>query len=261
MNKETNNIFHLKGKIALITGSSRGLGLVMAKGLASAGATIILNCRSKNKDKLNQVVDQFKQDGIENVHGYAFDITKKNDIYRQVKKIENEIGPIDILVNNAGVQRRKLLEEFEESVWKEVIDTNLTGAFLTSQQVVAGMIKRKSGKIINICSLQSELGRETIAPYSAAKGGLKMLTKAMAVEWAKYNIQINGIGPGYFITDMTRALVDNKEFNQWIINRTPAKRWGDPEELVGVLIFLSSEASNFVNGQIIYVDGGILAGI
>jgi gluconate 5-dehydrogenase len=261
MINSTLNKFSLDKKIALITGSSRGLGLVMAKGLASAGATIILNCRSTNEEKLCQVVEQFKKGGIQNVHGYTFDITKKNDICRQVKKIEKEVGPIDILVNNAGVQRRKPLEEFDESVWKEVIDINLTGAFLTSQQVVVGMIKRKSGKIINICSLQSELGRETIAPYAAAKGGLKMLTKAMAVEWAKYNIQINGIGPGYFITDMTRALVDNKEFNQWIINRTPARRWGDPEELVGALIFLSSEASNFVNGQIIYVDGGILAGI
>jgi gluconate 5-dehydrogenase len=255
------NKFNLDKKIALITGSSRGLGLVMAKGLASAGATIILNCRRKNEEKLNQVVEQFKRDGIKSVHGYAFDITKKNDISRQVQKIEKEVGPIDILVNNAGVQRRKPLEELEEATWREVIETNLTGSFLTSQQVVQGMIKRKSGKIVNICSLMSEIGRDSISAYSASKGGLKMLTKNMAVEWAKYNIQINGIGPGYFITDMTRALVDKKEFNQWIINRTPAQRWGNPEELIGALIFLSSEASDFINGQIIYVDGGILAGI
>ena len=149
----------------------------------------------------------------------------------------------------------------EESLWREVIETNLTGAFLVSQQAVKGMIARKSGKVINICSLLSELGRATIAPYAAAKGGLKMLTKNMAVEWAKYNIQVNGIGPGYIITDMTRSLAENTKFDQWVKNRTPAHRWGQPEELIGTLIFLASQASNFVNGQIIYVDGGILASI
>ena len=149
------------------------------------------------------------------------------------------------------MQKRKALEELEEPDWRQVIDTNLTGAFLTSQQVVRGMIKRNSGKIINICSLMSEIGRDAIAAYSASKGGLKMLTKSMAVEWVKYNIQVNGIGPGYFITDMTRELLENKEFNQWIINRKPAKRWGNPEELMGSLIFLSSHASDFVIGQIV----------
>ena len=253
--------FSLYNKIALITGSSRGLGLVMAKGLSLAGATIIINCRQENEERLNQAVGMLKKEGIKNVYGYAFDITKKDDISKQVKKIEDEVGDIDILINNAGVQRRKPLEELEDSSWREVIDTNLTGAFLTSQQVAKGMIKRKYGKIVNICSLMSEIGRDSISAYSASKGGLKMLTKNMAVEWAKYNIQINGIGPGYFITDMTRALVENKEFNQWIINRTPAQRWGNPEELVGALVFLSSEASDFINGQIIYVDGGILAAI
>ncbi len=255
------NMFSLDKKIALITGSSRGLGLVMAKGLGHAGATLILNGRKQNEQRLKDVVGGLKKEGIKNVYSYSFDITKKDDISVQVRNVEKEVGPIDILVNNAGTQKREALEELEESTWREVIDTNLTGAFLTSQQVVRGMIKRKSGKIINICSLMSEIGRDAIAAYSASKGGLKMLTKNMAVEWAKYNIQVNGIGPGYFITDMTRALVENKEFNQWIVNRTPAKRWGNPEELVGALIFLSSQASDFVNGQIIYVDGGILAAI
>jgi gluconate 5-dehydrogenase len=261
MISNTINKFSLSKKIALITGSSRGIGLIMAKGLANAGATVVVNCRRKNVEKLCQIVEQLKGQGIKNVYGYSFDITKKDDISEQVQMIEKDLGPIDILVNNAGVQRRGPLEEMEESTWREVIDTNLTGAFLTSQQVVRGMIKRKYGKIVNICSLMSEIGRDSISAYSASKGGLKMLTKNMAVEWAKYNIQVNGIGPGYFITDMTRSLVENKEFNQWIINRTPARRWGNPEELLGALIFLSSEASDFINGQIIYVDGGILAGI
>ncbi len=254
----SNNIFNLEGKTALITGSSRGLGLVLARGLGKAGAKLILN--GKNEERLIQTVNKLRKEGF-NVNGLSFDITKKEQIVKQVSHMEKYIGSIDILVNNAGIQRRKPLEELEEVVWKEVIDTNLTGAFLVSQQIAKGMIKRMSGKIINICSLQSELGRETIAAYAAAKGGLKMLTKAMTVEWAKYNIQVNGIGPGYFITEMTRPLSENKEFDSWLKNRTPAKRWGNPEELVGALIFLSSHASNFVNGQIVYVDGGILAAI
>jgi len=252
------NLFSLDGKTALITGSSRGLGLVLARGLGTAGAKLILN--GKNEKRLLQAVEKLKIEGFD-AYGYPFDITDKEQIVKQVSNIEYEIGLIDILVNNAGIQRRKPLEEFEEPDWREIIDTNLTGAFLVSQQVVKSMIKQKSGKIINICSLQSELGRETIAPYAAAKGGLKMLTKAMAVEWAKYNIQINGIGPGYFITEMTRPLSENKDFDQWLKNRTPAHRWGDPEELIGSIIFLASPASNFINGQIIYVDGGILAAI
>lgn len=252
------DIFNLTGKTALITGSSRGLGLVLARGLGKAGARLLLN--GKDEGRLIQAVKKLKEEGLD-VYGYPFDITKKDQIFKQVSNIENEIGSVDILVNNAGIQRRKPLEEFEEEVWREVIDTNLTGSFLVSQQVIKGMIKQKSGKIINICSLQSELGRATIAPYAAAKGGLKMLTKAMTVEWAKYNIQINGIGPGYFITEMTRPLSENKEFDQWLKNRTPAHRWGNPEELVGSIIFLASSASNFINGQIIYIDGGILAAI
>lgn len=251
-----NKIFSLRNKTALITGSSRGLGLVFARGLGQAGAKIIIN--GKDENRLIQTVDELKSAGFD-AYGVPFDIRNKEEIAKRITDIEEKIGSIDILVNNAGIQRRKPLEEFEEDVWREVIDTNLTGAFLTSQQVVKGMIRKRSGKIINICSLQSELGRETIAPYTAAKGGLKMLTKAMTVEWAKYNIQINGIGPGYFITEMTRALSENKEFDSWIRGRTPANRWGDPEELIGSIVFLASSASDFINGQIIYVDGGILA--
>ena len=254
----SSNIFNLAGKIALITGSSRGLGLVLARGLGMAGARLVLN--GKDGNRLIQTVEELQREGFD-VVGYPFDITKKDQVIKHVSNIEKEIGSIDILVNNAGIQIRKPLEEFEESAWRAILDTNLTGAFLVSQQVVKGMIKRKSGKIINICSLQSELGRETIAPYAAAKGGLKMLTKAMVVEWAKHNIQINGIGPGYFITEMTRPLSENKEFDQWLKNRTPAHRWGNPEELIGSIIFLASHASDFINGQIIYIDGGILAAI
>ena len=252
------NLFSLSGKTALITGSSRGLGYIMAKGLGSVGAKIVLNGR--NEERLEKAVNQLRKEGF-NVDGYSFDITKKQEIDEKISLIEKEIGSIDILVNNAGIQKRALLIEMKESSWREVIETNLTGAFLVSQQVAKGMIKRKSGKIINICSLQSELGRETIAPYAAAKGGLKMLTKAMTVEWAKYNIGINGIGPGYFITEMTKPLAKNKKFDQWLKNRTPAHRWGNPEELIGTIVFLSSKASDFINGQIIYVDGGILSSI
>lgn len=253
-----NNLFNLKGKTALITGSSQGLGYIMAKGLGSAGARIILNGR--NEEKIEKAVKQLRKEGFD-VDGYPFDITKKQEIEEKISLIEKETGSIDILVNNAAIQRRALLLEMEESLWREVIEINLTGTFLVSQQVAKRMIIRQSGKIINICSLQSELGRETIAPYAAAKGGLKMLTKNMTVEWAKYNIQINGIGPGYFITEMTRPLAENAEFDKWLKNRTPANRWGQPEELIGILIFLASQASNFVNGQIIYIDGGILASI
>jgi gluconate 5-dehydrogenase len=180
-------------------------------------------------------------------------------VERGITEIEKKLGVIDILVNNAGIQHRAPLEEFELADWNRVINTNLTGAFIVSRAVVKSMIQRKSGKIINICSLQSELGRPTIAPYAAAKGGLKMLTRAMATEWAKHNVQVNGIGPGYFKTNLTKALWENPEFDSWLCNRTPAHRWGNPEELIGTLIYLSSPASSFLNGQIIYVDGGITA--
>lgn len=253
-----NSLFNLKGKIALITGSSQGLGFAMARGLGLAGAKIVLNGR--NKLKLEKAVNKMKEEGF-NVFGYAFDITNKQEIDRNMSLIEKDIGLVSILVNNAGIQKRSLLIDMDESSWREVIDTNLNSVFLVSQRVVKGMIANKAGKIINICSLLSEVGRETIAPYAASKGGLKMLTKNMCVEWAKYNIQVNGIGPGYFVTEMNASLVNNSQFDKWVKNRTPANRWGDPNELIGLVVFLASAASDFVNGQIIYADGGVLASI
>jgi len=253
-----NELFDLSNKIALVTGSGQGLGFVIAQGLGKAGACVILN--DINKEKLNKAVSILSKEGI-TVYGCSFDVTDKKQIHQQILAIEKKVEKIDILVNSVGIQRRGPLETIKESVWQEVINVNLNSVFLTSQQVVKGMISRKSGKIINICSLQSELGRSTIAPYAASKGGVKMLTKAMAVEWAKYNIQVNGIGPGYFITDMTRTLAEDTKFDTWLRSRTPAGRWGNPSELVGAAIFLASRASSFVNGQIIYVDGGILASI
>ncbi len=253
-----NRLFDLTGKTALITGSSQGLGLTLARGLGQAGARIVLNGR--NKERLKGAVILLAQEGLD-ARGCAFDVTNADEIGKKVRFLEEENGPTDILVNNAGIQRRGPLETFEESTWREIVETNLTGVFLITKEVVRGMIARRAGKIINICSLQSELGRSTIAPYAASKGGVKMLTKAMAIEWGKYNIQVNGIGPGYFITEMTRPLAEDPKFDAWLRSRTPAGRWGDPAELIGTTVYLASNASSFVNGQIIYVDGGILSAL
>ncbi|KPJ73445.1 MAG: gluconate 5-dehydrogenase [Planctomycetes bacterium DG_20] len=252
------DLFDLTGRLAVVTGSSRGLGLTLARGLGEAGATVVLNGR--DEERLAAAVAALEADGLA-ASGCAFDVTDAASIDRGVGEIEDRIGPIDILVNNAGIQRRGPLEALDEKAWREVIDTNLTGVFLVSRRVARGMIERRRGKIVNICSLMSELGRETTANYAASKGGLKMLTRAMAVEWARYNIQANGIGPGYFLTEMTRPLADDPKFDAWIRGRTPAGRWGDPAELVGAAVFLASAASDFVNGQVIYVDGGILAAL
>ena len=256
--KTSRGLFDLHGEIALVTGSSRGLGFTIARGLCRAGATLVLNGR--DGERLEAASRTLEAEGLR-VHAYPFDVTRKEEIASSVERIERSVGPISILVNNAGINKRGKLEELDESVWHEVLETNLTSAFLVAQQVGRRMIERRRGKIVNICSLLSELGRATTAPYTASKGGLKMLTRTMATEWARHNIQVNGIGPGYFITDLTRVLADNKEFDAWIKGRTPAARWGDPEELVGAAVFLSSRASDFVNGQIIYVDGGILASL
>ncbi len=250
------NLFDLTGKIALITGSSQGLGFILAQGLGQAGALIILNGREVTK--LEVAVEQLKATGLK-VAGYPFDVRDETAIINQIQKIEQEVGIIDILVNNAGIQTRAPLENFDADDWRNILDINLTGAFLVAKAVVQGMIKRRSGKIINICSVQSELARPTIAPYTAAKGGLKMLTKAMATDWGKYNIQVNGLAPGYFKSEMTRTLYEDKNFNTWLCSRTPANRWGNPEELIGAAIFLSSAASSYVNGQILFVDGGLVA--
>jgi gluconate 5-dehydrogenase len=251
-----NPLFDIEGKVALITGSTRGLGFTLAAGLARAGAVVVLNGR--NEESLKKSIEELRGQSAK-VHGFDFDVLDKERIKLQVGRIENQIGPIDILINNAGIQARGPLEQSDEEAWRSVLDTNLTGVFLTSQQVVRGMIARKSGKIINICSLQSEAARPGIGSYVASKGGLKMLTKAMALEWAKYNIQVNGIGPGYFITDLNKTLAADPAFDRWVRERTPAGRWGLPEELVGTAILLSSKASDFITGQLIYVDGGMLS--
>ena len=254
----TGGLFDLRGRLALVTGSSQGLGLAMASGLARANASVILNAR--DHAKLDKAVEHLTKQGLK-ATGLAFDVTDSGQVARAVADIESRIGTIDILVNNVGRHRRGPLEELSDQAWQEVIDVNLTAAFLVARSAVGGMIRRRRGKIINICSLMSEVGRPTTGSYAAAKGGLKMLTRAMTVEWARYNIQINGIGPGYFKTDMTKPLYTDEEFDAWICKRTPARRWGDPFELVGALVFLASDASSYVNGQIIYVDGGILSAL
>jgi gluconate 5-dehydrogenase len=251
-------LFNLVGRTALITGSSQGLGFALARGLAQAGATVVLNGRDETK--LAAAATTLRGEGA-SVQTAAFDVTNEAACVSAIARIHTDVAPIDILVNNAGIQRRAPLEQVEEAVWREVLTTNLTSAFLVAKAVVPTMIARRGGKIINICSLMSEVGRATTGPYMAAKGGLKMLTRAMAVEWAKHNIQANAIGPGYFATELTKPLVENSEFNAWVCKRTPAGRWGKPEELVGSAVFLASAASDFVNGQILYVDGGMLASL
>ncbi|NHF58597.1 gluconate 5-dehydrogenase [Flavobacteriaceae bacterium TP-CH-4] len=253
-------LFSLKGKVALVTGSTHGLGMAMAKGLGKAGATIVVNGNS-SQQKINDAVLHYEREGIKAV-GYKFNVADEAQVIDAVNKIQSEVGPIDILVNNAGIIKRTPLEEMEVADFKEVIDIDLVSPFIMSKHVVKSMMARKQGKIINICSMMSELGRNTVGAYAAAKGGLKMLTRNMATEWAKYNIQINGIGPGYFATSQTAPIrVDGHPFNEFIVNRTPAAKWGDPDDLAGAAIFLASRASDFVNGHILYVDGGILATI
>jgi gluconate 5-dehydrogenase len=251
-------LFDLTGRIALVTGSTAGLGNAVARGLAEAGATVIINGR--NAKHLDGTLEAFRSEGLR-AYGYRFDVTSEAEVEGAVAAIENEVGPIDILVNNAGIQRRAPIVEMSVETWEEVLTGNLTSVFLVGRAVARHMITRKRGKIVNIASLMSEVGRRTIAPYTASKGGVKQLTKAMCVEWAEHNIQVNGIGPGYFATELNAALISDQQFNAWVCARTPAGRWGDPKELVGAAIFLASSASDFVNGQIVYVDGGLLAAI
>lgn len=253
------NLFDLTGKVALITGAVHGLGMAMAKGLGNAGATIVVN--NFSKDKLENAVKEYKAEGL-NAYGYVFDVTDEKAVAEAITKIETEVGPIDILINNAGIIKRTPLVDMEVKDFNAVIQVDLVAPFIVSKHVVKNMMKRGRGKIINICSMMSELGRDSVGAYAAAKGGLKMLTKNMATEWAKFNIQTNGIGPGYFATSQTAPIrVDGHPFNDFIISRTPASRWGSPSDLAGAAIFLSSKASDFVNGHILYVDGGILATI
>lgn len=254
------SLFDVNGKNALVTGSTHGLGMAMARGLGLAGATIIVNGNS-SQEKIDKAVAEYKSEGI-NAVGYKFNVADEEQVISAISKIEAEIGQIDILINNAGIIKRTPLIEMEVADFKQVIDIDLVSPFIVSKHVVKGMIARKAGKVINICSMMSELGRNSVGAYAAAKGGLKMLTQNMATEWAKHNIQVNGIGPGYFATSQTAPIrVDGHPFNDFIINRTPAAKWGDPNDLAGAAIFLSSKASDFVNGHILYVDGGILATI
>lgn len=254
------NLFDLTGKTALVTGAVHGLGMAMAKGLGHAGAKIVVNDRSSAETVANAVAE-YKSVGID-AYGYVFDVTDEVAVIENIAKIEAEVGPIDILINNAGIIKRVPMIEMEVADFAQVINVDLISPFIVSKAVAKGMIQRGGGKIINICSMMSELGRDSVSAYAAAKGGLKMLTKNMATEWAKFNIQTNGIGPGYFATSQTEPIrVDGHPFNEFIISRTPAARWGDPEDLQGAAIFLSSKASDFVNGHILYVDGGILATI
>jgi gluconate 5-dehydrogenase len=253
------NLFNLKDKTAVITGGTHGLGMAMAEGLASAGAELIIT--GTTPSKMESAIAHYKQKGYK-ATGYIFDVTNEKEAAKEVAAMEKAHGKIDILVNNAGIIKRELAISMPVSDFREVIEVDLVGPFIMSQLVAKGMIERRSGKIINICSMMSELGRNNVSAYAAAKGGLKMLTKNLATEWAKYNIQVNGIGPGYFATSQTAPIrVEGNPFNDFIINRTPEGRWGNPEDLAGTAVFLASGASSFVNGQIIYVDGGILASI
>ena len=253
----SSNPFDLTGRLALVTGSSRGLGFAMARGLGRAGAALVLNGR--DPAALERAAEGLRGDEGLTVHTVPFDVTDSAAVAAGIEAIESRIAPIDILINNAGIQRRAPLAEVSEAVWREVLEANLTSAFLVGQAVGRRMIARRRGKIINICSLTSEVARATVAPYTTAKGGLKMLTKAMAVEWAPHNVQVNGIGPGYFASEMNVALTSNPEFDAWVRARTPAGRWADPDELAGTAVFLAAPASDFVTGQVVYVDGGFLS--
>jgi gluconate 5-dehydrogenase len=252
----TTALFDLSGRTALVTGSSRGLGRAIAEGMAKAGARLIVN--GVDPARVDAAVAELQAAG-HSAERAAFDVTDENAIVAAFERFDAEKIEIDILVNNVGIQMRKPLVEFTTADWRKVIETNLTSAFVAGREAAKRMMTRRRGKIINIGSLASELARPTVGPYTAAKGGIKNLTRSMAVEWAASGIQANAIGPGYMLTDMNQALVANPDFNQWLMSRIPSKRWGRPDELVGAAIFLASDASNYVNGQIIYVDGGMLA--
>ncbi|MCR4908190.1 MAG: gluconate 5-dehydrogenase [Lachnospiraceae bacterium] len=255
-------LFSLKGKTAWITGGAYGIGYAIAAAYAKAGARIVFNC--SRQETVDRGLKSYRADGID-AKGYVCDVTDEEAVGRLVKKIEAEVGEVDILVNNAGIIRRVPMTEMEASEFRHVVDVDLIGPFIASKAVLPGMIRRGGGKIINVCSMMSELGRETVSAYAAAKGGLKMLTRNIASEYGKYNIQCNGIGPGYIATEQTAPLRERREdgsrhpFDSFIIAKTPAERWGTPEDLEGPALFLASAASDFVNGHILYVDGGILA--
>lgn len=254
--------FSLEGKVALVTGAAYGIGFAMAKGLAEAGASIAFNCRSK--EHMDQALADYEKAGIR-ARGYICDVTVEEDVQKMVADIEATMGIIDILVNNAGIIKRIPMHEMKAEEFRQVVDIDLNAPFIVSKAVIPGMMKKGHGKIINVCSMMSELGRETVSAYAAAKGGLKMLTKNIASEYGEYNIQCNGMGPGYIATAQTASLREvqpdgsRHPFDQFITAKTPAGRWGEPDDMVGPCVFLASHASDFVNGQILYADGGILA--
>ena len=254
--------FSLEGKVALVTGAAYGIGFAMAQALAEAGAKIAFNCRGK--EHMEQALADYKKRGID-AKGYLCDVTREDEVSAMIADIEQTLGTIDILVNNAGIIKRIPMTDMKVEEFRQVIDIDLTAPFIMSKAVIPGMIKKGHGKIINICSMMSELGRETVSAYAAAKGGLKMLTRNIASEYGEYNIQCNGIGPGYIATPQTAPLRERQAdgsrhpFDSFIVAKTPAARWGTPEDLMGSVVFLASDASNFVNGQVLYVDGGILA--
>jgi gluconate 5-dehydrogenase len=250
--------FDITGRIALITGSSTGIGFALARGLAQAGAVVVLNGR--DTDKLSHAASLLEAEGI-HAHAVPFDVTDAAAVEAGIAKIEADIGAIDILVNNAGMTRRNRLDEFKDEDWHNIMRTNIDSVFMVGRSVAKRMITRKCGKIINIASVQSELGRPGVAPYAASKGAVKMLTKGMAIDWAPLGLNVNAIGPGYFKTELTDALVKDEAFSTWLLNRTPAKRWGNVEDLVGAAVYLSSDASRFVNGITLYVDGGVTASL
>jgi gluconate 5-dehydrogenase len=249
-------LFNLAGRTALVTGSSRGLGRAIATGLAEAGAAVVLN--GADAVRLASTTSELRAGG-HTVHESRFDVTNEAEILTAFANLDAQGVAIDILVNNAGIQLRRPMVELDTADWRRVIETNLTSAFVIGREAAKRMIPRGHGKIINIGSLTSDAARATVAPYTVAKGGIKMLTRAMTAEWAAHGIQANAIGPGYMLTEMNQALVDDPSFNAWVIGRTPARRWGKPEELIGTAVFLASAASDYVNGQLIYVDGGMIA--
>ena len=251
-------LFDLSGRIALVTGSSKGIGYALATALGSAGATLVLNARDPARLDAARLALQAR--GL-TAHAVPFDVTDPDAVETGIASIESGIGAIDILVNNAGMQHRSPFAEFPIDAWRKITSTNIDSVFFVGRAVAQRMLERKRGKIINVCSVQSELGRPNIAPYAATKGAVKMLTKGMAIDLGRHGIQVNGLGPGYFKTELTQALVDDEAFTAWLSNRTPAGRWGDVEELGGAAIFLASDAASFVNGHILYIDGGITASL
>ena len=254
----TANTFRLDGRLALITGSSAGIGLALARGLGQAGAAVVLNGR--DEARLMQAAAELRAEGL-TVHTRGFDVTDHAAAAAAVQSIEAEIGPIEVLVNNAGIQRRGVFHEYQAEDWQALMRTNLDSVFHVGQAVAKCMVPRGRGRIINICSVQSELGRPGIAPYAATKGAVKMLTKGMAIDLGAHGIQVNGLGPGYFKTELNQALVADETFSAWLCKRTPAGRWGEVQELGGAAVFLASAASSFVSGHILYVDGGITASL